>query len=191
MDNLGRYIVCVHDASSRGRAAAAIRTIAMLAPRHPDLQLVIIGESGYDDDLRMQAAALDVLHLVKFLGDRADELHVMHGALLGWVVADADTAAYGILDLMALGVPVLAVGGTVAERYVLSSITGLLLEPDDEYLTAASVSELLGSEVQRHMMGQAARTRVARDFAESAMIDGFEYAASMVRDAQRRKGGVI
>jgi hypothetical protein len=31
----GEYIICVHDASSRSRAAMAIRTVAMLAPRHP------------------------------------------------------------------------------------------------------------------------------------------------------------
>lgn len=174
----GIYIVCVHDASSRSRAAAAIRTIAMLAPRHPDLQLIITGEGGYDDDLRMQAAALGVLHLITFLGDRADELQVMRGARLGWVVADADTAAYGILDLMALGIPVLTSAGTVAERYVLPNITGLLLPPDDAYLSAAHVAALLTNEQQRVTIGHAARARALREFPESAMIDGFEHAAA-------------
>ena len=185
-DSMGEYIVCVHDTYSRSRAAAAIRTMAMLAPLHPDLRLVITGESSYDDDLRMQTAALGVLHLVTFLGDRADELHVMRGARLGWIVADGDTAAYGILDLMALGVPVLASAETVAQRYILSSITGLLLPSDDTYLAAAGIAELLSSDAQRHMMGQAARVRVARDFPESAMIDGFEYAASDVTAPWRR-----
>lgn len=181
----GEYIVCVHDASSRSRAAAAIRTVAMLAPRHPSLQLIITGEGGYDDDLRMQAAALGVLHLVNFLGDRADQLQVMHGARLGWVVADADTAAYAILDLMALGIPVLAGAGTAAERYVLPEITGLLLSPEDAYLTAAHVAGLLTNERQRATMGHAAQARVAREFQESAMIDGFEHAASAVASRRR------
>ncbi len=102
------YIVCVHDDSSRSRAATAIRTLAMLVPRHPGLKLIILGEGAYDDDLRMQAAALRVLNLVTFLGERDDALHVMRGARLGWVVADADTAAYALLDFMSLAVPVLS-----------------------------------------------------------------------------------
>lgn len=173
----GETIVCVHDASSRSRAATAIRTVAMLAPRHPNLQLVITGEGGYDDDLRMQASALNVLHRVTFLGERADELQVMRGAHLGWVVADADTAAYGILDLMALGIPVLGGEGTVAEHYVLSNITGVLMPPDDAHFTAACVAELLANAQYRTMMGHAARHRVAREFPEEHMIDGFERAA--------------
>jgi glycosyltransferase involved in cell wall biosynthesis len=171
-------IVCVHDASSRSRAATAIRTVAMLAPRHPRLQLVITGEGGgYDDDLRMQASALNVLHRVSFLGERADELQVMREAQLGWVVADADTAAYGILDLMALGIPVLAGEGTVAEHYVLSNITGILLPAGDAYFTAACVAEFLSNAHRRAMMGHAAQHRIARDFPEEHMIDGFERAA--------------
>jgi glycosyltransferase involved in cell wall biosynthesis len=179
------YIVCLHDASSRSRAATAIRTLAMLAPRHPALHLVIIGETSYDDDLRMQAAAKRVLHLVTFLGERDDALHIMRDARLGWVVADTDSAAFGILDFMALGVPVLAAENTLAERYVLSDITGVLLPPDDAYLTAATVAGLLVNEQQREIMGEAASARVAREFPESAMIDGFERAAVQIAPRHR------
>ncbi|HEX2723374.1 MAG TPA: glycosyltransferase, partial [Gemmatimonadaceae bacterium] len=63
-----RYIICVYDPTSRGRAATAIRTVSMLAPRHPYLRLIIFGAGSDSEDLRMQAAALDVMHLVSFLG---------------------------------------------------------------------------------------------------------------------------
>ncbi|MGK2963231.1 MAG: glycosyltransferase, partial [Gemmatimonadaceae bacterium] len=69
-----RYIICVYDPTSRGRAATAIRTVAMLAPRHPYLRLIIFGPGSDSEDLRMQAAALDVMHLVSFLGERDDHL---------------------------------------------------------------------------------------------------------------------
>jgi len=172
------YIVCLHDASSRSRAATAIRTVAMLSRQHPRLRLVVMGEGAYDDDLRMQAAALRSLNLISFLGERDDALHVMRGARVGWIVSDSDTAAYGMLDLMSLGVPVIAGEHTVAERYILSEITGILLPPDDAFQTAAAVAELLTADTQRETMGHAARARVEREFPESAMIDGFERAAS-------------
>ena len=171
-------VVCIHDASSRSRAAAAIRTVAMLAPRHPGLHLVIVGEGAYDDDLKMQAAALGALHLVTFLGDRADHIQIMRSARLGWVVADSDTAVYGILDFMSLGIPVLAPERSVAEDYVLHDITGMLAPSDDAFITAAVAAELLSNDGAREAMGAAARSRVVRQGSEAGMIDGFEMAAA-------------
>jgi glycosyltransferase involved in cell wall biosynthesis len=153
----------------------------MLAPRHPYLRLIIFGAGSDSEDLRMQAAALDVMHLVSFLGERDDHLTLMRDAELGWVVAEGDTAAYGILDLMALGVPVIAAEGSVAETYVANLISGTLIPPEDASTTAASVVTLLVSEEQRVAMGAAAKARVAREFPESAMVDGFEAALRAAR----------
>lgn len=177
-DGLGiRYIICVYDPTSRGRAATAIRTVSMLSPRHPYLRLMIFGAGSDSEELRMQAAALGVLDLVSFLGERDDHLLLMRDADLGWVVAEGDTAAYGILDLMALGVPVIAAEGTIAESYVANLITGTLIPPDDAATTAAAVVSLLTNEEQRAAIGAAGRSRVAREFPEQEMVDGFENAA--------------
>ena len=182
-----RYIVCVYDPSSRGRAATAIRTISMLTPRHPNLRLLIVGAGSDDEDLRMQAAALRVLHLVSFLGERGDEIQIMQDAHLGWVVADGDSGAYGILDLMALGVPTVASEGGIGERYVAHGITGALHPRDDSAGTAAAVAGLLVSEEQREAMGNAARVRVAREFPEDRTIAGFSAAMETARNGTRRK----
>lgn len=179
-------VVCIHDASSRSRAAAAIRAVAMLAPRHPGLHLVIVGEGAYDDDLKMQAASLGALKLVTFLGDRADHMQLMRGARIGWVVADSDTAVYGILDFMSLGIPVLAPERSVAQDYVLNDITGVLVPSDDAFITAAVAAELLTSDTRREAMGAAARGRVVRESSEAGMIDGFERAAAAAITQRRR-----
>jgi glycosyltransferase involved in cell wall biosynthesis len=183
-----KYIVCVYDPTSRGRAATAIRTISMLSPRHPNLRLIIVGPGSDDEDLRMQAAALRVLHLVSFLGERDDEINLMQDAHLGWVVADADTAVYGILDLMALGIPTVASEEGIAQRYIAHGISGALYPPDDSASTAAAVAGMLMSEDAREAMGKAARARVAREFPEAQMIEGFDRAANIARSRSRRSG---
>ena len=180
-----RYIICVYDQTSRGRAATAIRTVSMLSPRHPYLRLMIFGPGSDGEELRMQAAALGVLDLVSFLGERDDHLLLMRDADLGWVVAEADTAAFGILDLMALGVPVIAAEGTIAEAYVANLITGTLVPPDDAATTAAAVVSLLTNEEQRVAIGAAGRARVTREFPEQAMVDGFEQAAKAASGRHR------
>lgn len=173
-----RYILCIRDPNSRGRAAMAIRTLARLSPRHDYLRLVIVGPGGDDEDLRMQAAALDVLGLVSLLGDRDDSVSLMQNADLGWVVAEGDSGALGALDLMALGVPVLAQSNGVAARYIADGINGAVLPADDPAMTAARVVNLLGGEEELHAMGQSGRSRVERDYPESDLIDGFERAIS-------------
>jgi glycosyltransferase involved in cell wall biosynthesis len=183
-----KYIVCVYGPTARGRAATAIRTISMLSPRHPNVRLIIVGPGSDDEDLRMQAAALRVLHLVSFLGDRDDQVNLMRDAHLGWVVADADTGAYGILDLMALGIPTVASEGGVAQRYIAHGISGALYPPDDSATTAATVAGMLLSEDARETMGKAARVRVAREFPEDQMIEAFDSAANSARTRGRRKG---
>jgi glycosyltransferase involved in cell wall biosynthesis len=182
-----RFIVCVYDPSSRGRAATAIRTLSMLTPRHPHLRLLIVGAGSDDEDLRMQAAALRVLHLVSFLGERGDEIRIMQDAHLGWVVAEGDTAAYGILDMMALGIPTVASEGGIAERYIAHGISGALYPPDDSAGTAAAVAGLLISDEQREAMGNAARVRVTREFPEERMVKGFGNAINNARNRTQRK----
>jgi glycosyltransferase involved in cell wall biosynthesis len=181
-----KYIICVYDPSARGRAATAIRTISMLAPRHPNLRLIIVGPGSDDEDLRMQAAALRVLHLVSFLGERDDVIDLMMDAHLGWVVAEADTGAYGILDLMAIGIPAVASESGIADRYIANGITGALYQMDDSASTAATVAGLLLSDDARQAMGRAARTRAAREFPETDMIEGFDRAANNARTRSRR-----
>ena len=171
-----RYILCIRDPNSRGRAAMAIRTLARLAPRHEYLRLVIVGPGNDDEDLRMQAAALDVLGLVSLLGDRDDSISLMQNADLGWVVAEGDSGAFGALDLMALGVPVLAQSNGVASRYIADGINGAVLPADDPAMTAARVVSLLGGEEELRAMGQAGRSRVERDYPETDLIEGFERA---------------
>jgi glycosyltransferase involved in cell wall biosynthesis len=182
-----KYIVCVYGPTARGRAATAIRTISMLSPRHPSLRLMFIGPGSDDEDLRMQAAALRVLHLVSFLGERDDQINLMRDAHLGWVVADADTGAYGILDLMALGIPTVASEGGVAQRYIAHGISGALYPPDDSASTAATVAGMLISEEVREAMGKAARVRVAREFPEEQMLEAFDRAANTARTRSRRR----
>jgi glycosyltransferase involved in cell wall biosynthesis len=187
-DSEVRYIICVYDPSSRGRAATAIRCISMLAPRHPNLRLLIVGAGSDHEDLRMQASALRILHLVSFLGERDDQVSIMRDADLGWVVAEGDTAAYGILDLMALGKPLVASEAGVAQHYVANGISGTLYPADDSAATAATVAGLLGHEDTRQAMGRAARTRVARDFPETEMIEAFARVAELAQKRSRQKG---
>jgi glycosyltransferase involved in cell wall biosynthesis len=181
-----RLIVCATGAAqSRPHVATVLRTVGLLAPRHPELRLAIVGPGSDNEDLRMHAAALGITTLVAHLGERDDRLAVLAAADIGWVAADGDDAAYAALDFMALRVPVLAERDTVAARYVADGISGELLPPEDAPATAAAVAQFVGRDEQRVAMGNAAHARVARDFSEAAMADRFLDAGAAARDRAR------
>ena len=181
-----QLMVCVADRKAKSRITTALRTVALLAPRHPELRLALVGSGCDDDDTHMHASALGVTPLVRFLGERDDMAAVVGAAEVGWVAADGDDGAFGCLDFMAAGVPVIAERSPLLALYVPDGIAGVLLPPAHPNDTAATVANFLADNNQRVAMGKAGRTRVARDFGEAAMVEGFIAAASAVGDRALR-----
>ncbi len=178
----GLLIACTYNAAGRYRIATVFRTVALLAPRHPNMHVVVLGADSLDDDLRMHAAALGVGPVVSFLGERDDELRILRAADVGWVVAGGDAAAFGCLDFMALRTAVIAERWPLTQHYLADGITGLLLAPGDPSRMASSIAAFLAGKEKRTAMGNAGRTRVQRDFTETTMIDGFENAVDGAGD---------
>lgn len=181
----GTLIACVYEPSGRVRLATALRTLGLLVVRHPHLRIIVTGPGSQDEGLRMHAAALGVSPFVSFVGEQFDAATVLRAADAAWVVAADDGGAYGLLDAMALRLPVIADRQPLTERYVADGITGILLTSEDPALTASAVAAFLAHPGRRQAMGNAGRTRVQREFTEAAMIDGFEAAAEAA--AQRSK----
>jgi glycosyltransferase involved in cell wall biosynthesis len=173
-----RRLVCVCDADSRSRAFVVLRAVAMLAPRHPELRLLLVGPGVVDAQLRMHAAALGIHRVVDYRVGDGEVTPGLASADLGWVVADGDDGAFGVLDFMAAAVPVFAQRGSVAARYIADNITGRHLEPGDVPGTAAALAALLARADDRSAMGSAGRARVVRAYGEAAMLDGFARAAA-------------
>jgi glycosyltransferase involved in cell wall biosynthesis len=177
-----KLMVCVADTRARSRITTALRTVGLLAERHPGLRLALVGSGSDDDDVHMHAAALGVTQLVRFLGQRDDMAAVLAAAEVGWVAADGDDGAFGCLDFMAAGVPVIAERSPYLAHYVPDGIAGVLLPRADPADTAAAVAKFLAEDNQREAMGRAGRNRVAREFTVNAMVDGFAAAASEAGD---------
>ena len=182
VDEETQLIICVADARSKVRVTTALRTLALLAERHPDLRLALVGQGLDEEDMRMHAAALGVTTLVRFLGERDDLSFVAGAADVGWVAAEGDDGGFACLDFMAAMVPVIAERSPLLSHFVPDGIAGVLLPPADPSDTAAAVASFLADGNQREAMGRAGRTRAARDFAEQAMIDGFANAANAAGD---------
>lgn len=179
-----RLIVCLYDGSDKRRVLTALRSMSLLAPRHPELRLAIVGAER-QDELRMHAAAIGVTSLVTFAGARQDELAVMKAADIGWIAAEGDAAAFAALDFMALRKAVIADRSPLTEHVVADGIAGALLKPADAPITAAAISAFVTGETQCAAMGNAGRARVEREFPLDAMCAGYEQAAAGAMERQQ------
>ncbi|CAN5717069.1 hypothetical protein BH23GEM1_BH23GEM1_07090 [soil metagenome] len=177
----GSHFLCIYDLHARGRAAMAVRTLALLAVRHPSVHLFVVGPGSDYEDVRMHIAAVGLLERVSLLGERDDVASLISVADLGWVACEGDEAAFAMLDMMALGVPVVTAEDAIARRYVADGITGLVVPWGDAALAAGMVAGLLANPERIDAMGEAARARVARDFGERRMLEGFDSAATQAR----------
>lgn len=181
----GLVIACGYDPASRDRMSTVLRTLALLAPRHADIHLVVYGPGALEDELRLHAAALGVVQFVTFVGPATDPLPILRAADVSWVVAQGDHGAYALLDSMAMRIPTLCERGPLAELYAADGITGVCLQPGDPSFTASAVAAFLANGERRTATGNAGRTRVEREFPLSAMLDGFEKAAEAAGDRSR------
>jgi glycosyltransferase involved in cell wall biosynthesis len=177
MTDLTQLIVCVTDSRAGSRVMTAMRTLALLAERHPQLRLALVGLSADADDTRMHAAALGVTSLVRFIGERTDMPKVLAAADVGWVAAGGDDGGFACLDFMAAQVPVISERSSLVSHFVPDGIAGVLLPPADPSDTASAVARFLADDGTRIAMGKAGYTRALRDFREDVMIEGFASAA--------------
>lgn len=182
VSNDTQLIVCAIDNRAGTRLTTPLRTLALLAERHPELRLVLVGRDADADDTRMHAAALGVTSLVRFLGERIDMSEICAAADVGWVAAEGDDGAFACLDFMSARVPVIAERSPVVSHFVPDGIAGVLLPPADPSDTAAAVARFLVDADTRIAMGKAGHTRARRDFGDEAMIDGFANAANAASD---------
>lgn len=147
-----------------------IGAIANLAPRNPELMLVLAGQGVARERLAAQAERLGIADRVRFLGF-CPEVQIVFDALDIFAMPSlCEALPYALLEAMATGLP--AVGATVGgiPEVIVEGATGLLVPPRSEGALAAALQTLIDSPGLRAHMGTAARERVEKHFTEAEMV---------------------
>jgi len=146
-----------------------------------DVEFVIAGAPGtsetdeaYAASLRTLASEQGIAEQVRFLG-YVNELPMRLRAF-DVVVVPSDNEAFSLalVEAMGAGCPVVAtrVGGMA--EIVEDEVSGLLIEPDDEWALSTAMSRLLVDRTMRLKLGEAARARVQERFEREAVINQIE-----------------
>lgn len=180
----GRRIACFFSEQTRGSASVALRTLALLTPRHPDVQLMLLGPGDRGETFKLQCAALGIVDRVEMpRGDatEASDRATLASADFGWVLAAGDDAMFAMMDCFAAGVPVVAERNPLSGRLVRDDETGVLTSTLDAAAMAAEYAALLGDEARRQRLARGAREAAAA-WPVDAMAEGFVRATTAARD---------
>ena len=148
-----------------------VRSAALLAGAHQDLQVVIAGTGR--DRRRLNRLAARVGAPVRFPGRLSDDdLVALYGcadvfAMLcrtRWRGLEQEGFGIVFLEAAASGVPQVAGRSGGAQEAVADGETGIVLDPATPQSAAEAIDALLGDPVRRQEMGDAARRRVETDF---------------------------
>ena len=163
-----------------------LRVFARALARVPQAQAWLIGDGPLRPEVEQQAARLQILSSVHFLGAQAAVADYIAAADLLMLTSDTEGIPGVILEAGLLGLPSVAtrVGG-VAEC-VLDGETGLVVDPQDEAGLSDALSALLQDATRRKEMGAKARDRVKKNFSLNEVMHRY---VDFYREVLSLKGG--
>jgi glycosyltransferase involved in cell wall biosynthesis len=159
----------------------AIDAAAILAARHPDVRLLIVGEAvttrdgvltedrAYLDSLRARADRAGLGTRAIFTGYRSDVPSILAQLTVSVQPSLNEGLSNVVLESMAAAAPTVAtrVGGT--PEALVPGVTGLLVAPSDSPALATAVERLLDEPALAMALGLAGRRRIQDRFALERM----------------------
>jgi glycosyltransferase involved in cell wall biosynthesis len=174
-------MISVGTLEPRKNQISLIELIAKLAPQHPNLRLVLIGDGPDRSRIESRIDELNMRSNVRLLGFRTDVARILpvsdiyvHASLL-------ENCPIVMLEAARAGLPVAAIpAGGVPE--LLEALGGAALDPQDQ----ASLKPLLSSPVARAQAGRAARAAFERHFTAEAMVANY---VNVLQSTVAQRGG--
>ncbi len=174
-------IGCVGQLVMRKGTDVLLNAMRLLAPRMPDVHLVLCGERysqkpeavAYEQHLRAAAASPPLDGRCHFLGYRDDLCALLPEFAVIAHAARQEPLGRVLLEAAANGRPIVAtnVGGT-PEIFPPTAHAALLVPPDDAPALAGALERIIAQPDLARQLGQNARARACQQFSVQTAADG-------------------
>jgi phosphatidylinositol alpha-1,6-mannosyltransferase len=163
----GRWLVSVARLTRHKGIDTALKALARLRPRYPDLRYVVVGSGEERDALEAEARELGVAEQVRFLTDVPDrDLPAIYNCAEIYLgvsrLMEQRVEGFGIslAEASACALPVIAGRSGGIPAAVRDGETGVLVDADGVDPVVEAVSGLLGDPARRARLGGAGRRAV-------------------------------
>ncbi len=181
----GKIVVSVGSLIPRKGFQYLIPAFAKVAPRHPGLQLYLVGEGNFRRELEGVVSKSGMQGRIHLVGNRAnEELALWYSAAeVSCLVSSREGWPNVLLESMACGTPVVATRVWGVPEIIVSSELGIMVEQNTEEI-ANGLERALQTQWDRTTLVQHARTRTWEVVAEE--VEDF-LAARVFEPASRDK----
>jgi len=169
-----RRVVTVANLRAEKGHDTLIDAAATLVGLHPDLEFQIVGGGPLRAALEREVTVRGLGARVRFLGERDDVPALLASSDLFVLPSRSEACPNGVLEAMAVGLPIVAsrVGGI--PELIDSGVTGVLIEPDTPELLVEAVLDLVNRPKHAWELGRAAREKAESRFSLERMVSSFE-----------------
>lgn len=147
-----------------------VEAAALLAPEHPGLHVVILGEGELRKELEDLVAERGLTASVHLPGHRADARMLLDAADVFALPSRAEGMPLTLLEAMEAGVPVVATRVPGSSEVVAHGGTGLLVPPGNAEELAAALAALLDDDRRRARYGEAGHRRYLAEYTVESML---------------------
>lgn len=148
--------------------------VARLAPAHPRLRLVVIGDGARAAELASLARHLGIADRVLFTGARRDVPRLLPGFDVSCLSSVHEGVPITVIESMAARVPVVATDCGALRDMVTDGVEGFLVPVGDTAALADRIATLAADPELRARLGAAGRRRAERDYRIERTVAGFE-----------------
>jgi glycosyltransferase involved in cell wall biosynthesis len=192
LNESGQYVGTVSSLVAYEGLDGLVEAFVLLAPRFPDLKLLIVGDGVSRPALELQARQSGYGDRIIFIGRVPREQAARyHQALDIFVVPRKDldvtrsVTPLKPVEAMACGRPVVASNLPALREIVTDGITGLLTDAGDHRDLAKQLERLLGAEQMRVSMGRSGRRDVLDTRTWHANAEALCFAYNQLMEATR------
>jgi glycosyltransferase involved in cell wall biosynthesis len=168
-------VICVGQIQRRKRQEDAIRAVAELARKVPNVRLDIVGEvydAAYQRYLEQLAHDLGIAANVRFLGERNNVLDLMRRSHAFIHCAESEALGWVVVEAMSVGIPTV-LGDSEGPKEIMEPGAGVLVRVGDIAGYAAGLERVLNDSADTRDMIARARGIVDRRYSARAMVEQY------------------
>jgi len=168
----GRWILSARALGLLYRIDTIVRAFALVANRHPDSYLMIMGDGPEKHVISRLVSTLELEDRVFFTGslDRDTMSHVFSGSYFYVQFPSSDGVSQTAMEAMSSGLPVVSSDVGEVSTIVVDGHNGLLIEDDTPSSLAKAMLKILDDPQLRSSLGKNARTDAVTKHDRSAFF---------------------
>jgi glycosyltransferase involved in cell wall biosynthesis len=147
------------------------QAVQRVAPRHPDLRVLILGDGDLRPQLEWQVQSLGLSGVVRFLGHRSDLPRVLAACDVSVLTSLWEGLPRVLVQSAAAGRPILTFDVEGAWEVVRDGRNGFIVPSRDVTSFAARLETLLSDRDRARALGEAGRDHVSEQWTVETMLE--------------------